>query len=164
MGSDAYRTYLSEMLKGSGQSGKWATLFDGYLGMNPAAADYSTCHQHNDWTDNVPRNGNMQHYGINVQGGDDIAKYSISLSYDGQKGVVEETDFSRLNARINSDVFLTKTLTLATDVYFTNLNYTLQDDGVNKTTSPRYLALLKTTNMVCYIYTRNLKNSTIHRD
>ena len=56
---------------------------------------------------------------------------------------MEETDFSRLNARINSDVFLTKTLTLATDVYFTNLNYTLQDDGVNKTTSPRYLALVK---------------------
>lgn len=153
MGSDAYRTYLSEMLKGSGQSGKWATLFDGYLGMNPAAADYSTYHQHNDWTDNVTRNGNMQHYGINVQGGDDIAKYSISLSYDGQKGVVEETDFSRLNARINSDVFLTKTLTLATDVYFTNLNYTLQDDGVNKTTSPRYLALVKAPFLVGYSYT-----------
>ena len=81
------------MLKGSGQGNKLATLFDGYLGMNPSSADYSTYHQNNDWTDNVTRNGNMQHYGINVQGGDDIAKYSISLSYDNQKGVVEETGF-----------------------------------------------------------------------
>ena len=143
MGAAQYRTYLSEMLKGSGQGNKLATLFDGYLGMNPSSADYSTYHQNNDWTDNVTRNGNMQHYGINVQGGDDIAKYSISLSYDNQKGVVEETGFSRLNARINSDVFLTKTLTLGTDIYFTNLNYTLQDDGVNATTAPRYLALIK---------------------
>ena len=98
MGAAQYRTYLSEMLKGSGQGNKLATLFDGYLGMNPSSADYSTYHQNNDWTDNVTRNGNMQHYGINVQGGDDIAKYSISLSYDNQKGVVEETGFSRLNA------------------------------------------------------------------
>ncbi len=153
MGAAQYRTYLSEMLKGSGQGNKLATLFDGYLGMNPSSADYSTYHQNNDWTDNVTRNGNMQHYGINVQGGDDIAKYSISLSYDNQKGVVEETGFSRLNARINSDVFLTKTLTLGTDIYFTNLNYTLQDDGVNATTAPRYLALIKAPFLVGYSYT-----------
>ena len=149
MGAAQYRTYLSEMLKGSGQGNKLATLFDGYLGMNPSSADYSTYHQNNDWTDNVTRNGNMQHYGINVQGGDDIAKYSISLSYDNQKGVVEETGFSRLNARINSDVFLT----LGTDIYFTNLNYTLQDDGVNATTAPRYLALIKAPFLVGYSYT-----------
>ena len=153
MGAAQYRTYLSEMLKGSGQGNKLATLFDGYLGMNPSSADYSTYHQNNDWTDNVTRNGNMQHYGINVQGGDDIAKYSISLSYDNQKGVVEETGFSRLNARINSDVFLTKTLTLGTNIYFTNLNYTLQDDGVNATTAPRYLALIKAPFLVGYSYT-----------
>lgn len=153
MGAAQYRIYLSEMLKGSGQGNKQATLFDGYLGMNLSSADYSTYHQNNDWTDNVTRNGNMQHYGINVQGGDDIAKYSISLSYDNQKGVVEETGFSRLNARINSDVFLTKTLTLGTDIYFTNLNYTLQDDGVNATTAPRYLALIKAPFLVGYSYT-----------
>lgn len=153
MDSGSYRTYLSEILKGSGKAGSMATLFDGYLGLNPSASDYSTYHQNNDWMEDVTRNGNMQHYGINVQGGDDIAKYSISLGYDNQKGIVKETDFSRLNARINSDVFLTKTLTLATDVYFTNLNYNLQDDGVNKTTSPRYLALIKSPFLVGYSYT-----------
>lgn len=153
MGSSEYRTYLTEMLKGSDRAGELATLFDGYLGMNPAATDYPTYHQNNDWTDNVTRSGNLQHYGINVQGGDDVAKYSISLSYDRQKGVVEETDFSRLNTRINSDVFLTKTLTLSSDVYFSNLNYTLQDDGVNEATSPRYLALIKAPFLVGYSYT-----------
>lgn len=153
MGAGEYRTYLSEMLKGSGQADRQATLFDGFLGTNPAAADYSTYHQNTDWTDVVTRNGNRQHYGINVQGGDDIAKYSISLSYDSQKGVVEATDFSRLNARINSDVSLLKNLTLATDVYFTNLNYTLQDDGVNETTSPRYLALIKAPFLTGYSFT-----------
>ena len=66
---------------------------------------------------------------------------------------MEETGFSRLNARINSDVFLTKTLTLGTDIYFTNLNYTLQDDGVNATTAPRYLALIKAPFLVGYSYT-----------
>lgn len=58
-----------------------------------------------------------------------------------------------MNARINSDVFLTKTLTLGTDIYFTNLNYTLQDDGVNATTAPRYLALIKAPFLVGYSYT-----------
>lgn len=153
MNAGDYRTYLSEMLKGSDQSGKWSTLFDGFLGMNPSSSTYSTYHQNNDWTDNVTRNGNLQHYGINVQGGDDIAKYSISLSYTGNKGTVESTDFSRLNARINSDVYLTRTLTLASDVYFTNLNYNLQDDGVNSTTAPRYLALIKAPFLVGYSYT-----------
>ncbi len=160
MDAGQYRTYLSEMLKNSGQGSSLATIFDGYLGMNPSAADYSTYHQNNDWTDNVTQNGNMQHYGINVQGGDDIAKYSISLSYTGSKGIVKETDFSRLNARINSDVFLTKTLTLGTDVYFSNLNYTLQDDGVNAATAPRYLALIKSPFLVGYSYTDDGKQLT----
>lgn len=153
MDASQYRTYLSEIMKGSSSAADLSTTFSKFFGTDKNAADYSTYHNMNDWNDDVYHTGNTQHYGINVQGGDDIAKYAISLGYSDNRGTVKSTDFSRLNARINADVYLHRKLTLETSIYFSHLSRDMQDDGVNAYTSPTYIACIKSPFLVPYRYT-----------
>jgi TonB-linked SusC/RagA family outer membrane protein len=153
MDASQYRTYLSEIMKGTSSAATLTTTFNGIFGMDKNTAEYTTFHNEHHWSDNVFRNGNTQHYGINVQGGDDVAKYSISLGYAGNKGTVQSTGFSRLNTRINSDVYLHPRLTLETSIYFTYMSRQLQDDGVNAYTSPTHLADIKAPFFIAKRYT-----------
>ncbi|MDP4276202.1 MAG: SusC/RagA family TonB-linked outer membrane protein [Bacteroidota bacterium] len=153
MNAAQYRTYLSEIIKGASNAPELATAFSSYFGMDRQASDYSTYHNSNDWADDVFQCGNTKHYGINVQGGDDIAKYSISLGYTGNEGTVKSTGFSRLNTRINSDVYLHPDLMLKSSIYFSYLSRTLQDDGVNAYTSPAFLADIKAPFLIARRYT-----------
>lgn len=153
MNAGQYRTYLSEIMKGTSGASSIMTNFNGIFGIDKNAAEYTTFHNDNNWGENVYQCGNTKHYGINVQGGDDVAKYSISLGYSGNVGTVKSTGFSRLNTRINSDVYLHPRLTLETSIYFTYLSRQLQDDGVNAFTSPTYLADIKAPFLIANRYT-----------
>jgi TonB-linked SusC/RagA family outer membrane protein len=153
MNASQYRTYLSEIMKGTNAASALSTDFSSFFGTDQQATEYSTYHNNNDWSDNVYQNGQTQYYGVNVQGGDDIAKYSISMGYTSNLGTVKSTDFSRLSTRINSDVYLHPRLTLETSIYFTSMNRKLQDDGVNAYTSPTYLADIKSPFLIAKRFT-----------
>ena len=153
MNAADYRAYLSEQVKGSSLQNTYATTFKGMFGTDRAAADYNTFHNDIDWSDEVYRMGGTQHYGINVDGSDDVAKYNISLGYTKNNATVESTDFSRLNARINADISLSRSLDVATRLYYTYTERNLQDDGVNAYTSPTFLADIKSPFLLPYAYT-----------
>lgn len=153
MNATQYRTYLSEIMKGTSSAKALTTKFDGIFSMDRNAADYSTYHNINNWNDDVYQLGNTRHFGINVQGGDDEAKYSISLGYTGNEGTVKSTEFSRLNTRINADVYLHPRLKLETSIYFSYLTRQLQDDGVNPYTSPTFIADIKAPFFIANRYT-----------
>lgn len=152
MNASDYRTYLSEIQKGSAGS-SLATTFRDYLGTDKGATDYSTYHNQTDWSDEVYRTGNTQYYGISVDGSDDIASYVISLGYTNNKATVKSVDFSRLNARINADITLHKKFSIGTQVYFTYMNSDVQDDGVDGNTSPTFISNIKSPFLVPYAYT-----------
>ncbi|HSD07010.1 TonB-dependent receptor [Flavobacterium sp.] len=56
-----------------------------------------------DWQDEIYRSAATQNYSLGLAGGTDNAKYSMSLSYFDQEGVVKETNYDRLNFRVKSD-------------------------------------------------------------
>lgn len=148
-----YRTYASEMLKGVTIMNDQATAFNGILNLNPSTPIYKTYHNNNDWNNNVFQTGNTQHYGISIDGSDDIAKYAITVGYTGSDGTIKNTDFSRLNSRINSDITLSRRLSADASVYFTYLTRSQFDDGINANTSPTFLASIKSPFMIPYSYT-----------
>lgn len=160
MNAADYRTYLSEIQKGTNGSSSIANTFRGYLGTDPNSTDYSTYHNQNDWQDDVYRMGGTQHYAISVDGSDDIAKYAISLGYTDNKATLQSVNYSRLNARINADITLTKRFTIGTQLYFTYTNRDLQDDGVNANTSPAFISNIKSPFLVPYAYTDDGKSLT----
>ena len=153
MDSKDYRSYLSEIIKGNSGFSHLNTEFSGILGMSPSSSDYKTYHNDNDWSKDVYRVGNTMHYGISVDGSDDIAKYAIMAGYTSSDGTVKSTDFSRLNARINAGVSLLKNFQIDTNIYFTYILRNQQDDGVSANTSPTFLSEIKSPFLLPYSYT-----------
>ncbi|MFA6813276.1 MAG: TonB-dependent receptor [Bacteroidaceae bacterium] len=56
-----------------------------------------------DWQDAIFRSALTQNYNLGLNGGSEKLRYSMSLGYFGQDGVIEETDYKRFNMRIKSD-------------------------------------------------------------
>lgn len=160
MNSSEYRTYLSDIQKGVASLSDMVTSFNGFLGTDKNASDYSTYHNENDWRDNVYRVGGTQHYGISVDGSDDIARYAITLGYTDNRSTISSVDFSRLNARINADITLHKKFNIGTQLFFTYMNSDLQDDGIDANTSPAFISNIKSPFLVPYSYTDDGKALT----
>jgi len=151
--SDNYRTYVSELLKGTNVISDQGTTFSGLLGMDPTSSTYSTYHNNNDWSKDVYTTGGTQHYGVGIDGSDDIAKYAITIGYTRNNGTVKETSFDRLNSRINAGITLSRSLAIDASVYFTYINRSLFDDGVNANTSPTFISSIKSPFLLPYSYT-----------
>ena len=45
-----------------------------------------------------------QNYSINVQGGDDIGMYNLSVGYVDAKYAAKKNSFDRMNVRFNTDI------------------------------------------------------------
>ena len=56
-----------------------------------------------DWQDEVFRNAPVQNYSIGATGGSENLNYNMSLGYLDQDGIIDKTDYSRLNLRLKTD-------------------------------------------------------------
>lgn len=56
-----------------------------------------------DWQDEIYRTAPIQSYELNISGGSENSRYSISGGYFNQEGVVRVTGYNRLNLRIKSE-------------------------------------------------------------
>jgi TonB-linked SusC/RagA family outer membrane protein len=66
----------------------------------------------------------MQNHNVSINAGSKRSRVFASFSYLDQDGIIPNTDFSRFNLRLNSDVDVTDRLTLSTDLF---LRRTLQN-------------------------------------
>ena len=82
-----------------------------------------------DWRDYVYRNALTQNYSINVEGGDDVADYNLSLGYINQQSTLKNNGMSRINIRFNSDIHITKKFDVRFDASFANQTRNLRNDG-----------------------------------
>ena len=58
-------------------------------------------HNDTDWKDYVYHEAFTQNYGVNVQGGDDVANYNLSIGYANAQSTLKYNDFARLNMSLN---------------------------------------------------------------
>jgi hypothetical protein len=72
----------------------------------------------------------VQNYSINVQGGDDVANYNLSVGYAGAKATLKDNAFSRFNLRLNTDINVVKNVTVRFDASYSDVKRNLRDDGV----------------------------------
>jgi TonB-linked SusC/RagA family outer membrane protein len=142
MNASDYRVYLSDVLKSAGYSDSDIQA-QPYMKDDPSTPDYYRYHNNTDWQDKLFKNSVNQNYYLKVTGGDNIAKYSLSLGYLNQKGIVENTDFQRYSVRFNSDLNITPRLSGNTHLSFTYGNRNLIEEGLSGTTNPISLSLIK---------------------
>lgn len=83
------------------------------------------------WQDEIFRSAPMQNYQVSASGGDAKTKYSLSLSYFDQDGVIINSNFKRYSARFNFEKQANSKLTLGSNfsVANTNANQALSSTG-----------------------------------
>ena len=162
MDANQYRNYASELLRGTGTKN---TEFK-FLNEDPTYYYYKQYHCNTDWKDYVYRTAMTQNYGINVEGGDAVANYNLSVGYTQAESTLECNDFNRLNIRFNSDITLGSRLSIRFDASISNITRDIRHDGApagydeGTPTSPAFLAYVKSPFMSPYSYGRGQFSSS----
>lgn len=69
------------------------------------------------WFDELMKSGTTSHHhNINVNGGNETAKYFVSLGFLDQDGIIDKINYRRYNLRANLDINLNKGLSLGLDL------------------------------------------------
>ena len=127
---------------------------------------YNTYHNDTDWNDYVYRTALTHNYSINVQGGDDIGMYNLSVAYIQTMKNIKSTSFDRINVRFNTDINLLWNFYTKFDMSFSRSNTNLFDEGVpadlngGTITSPAFLSLIKSPLLNPYQYNKNINDFT----
>lgn len=139
MNADGYRSYAADILGN-------ATTTPEFLSNQTADKQlYAMYHNDTNWSRAVYQKAMTQYYGINVQGGDEIAKYNLGINYSDAESTLKGNDFDRLSLRFNTDVNIVDPLTVQLDVSYSNTGRNLRDDGIRSgdNFAPSALALIK---------------------
>lgn len=134
MSGDQYRSYLGDLVSTlnsvqSNTSGGYQPSSYPMLNNNPDYFFYPIFHNNSDWQKDLYQTAFTQNYKINVEGGDDIGMYSLSLGYTTSESTGKGTDFSRLNLRFNTDIKVFSNLHTAIDIAYNQTSYNILDNG-----------------------------------
>lgn len=151
MNASQYRNYVSDLLGTTtyGSEHTTASTAIPFLNNNPSYYWYPMYHNDTDWSNDLYRTAATQNYKVNVQGGDDVAMYNLSLGYTNSQSTAKENGFDRLNIRFNTDIKLIKNLSTQLDLAYSKLSNNLRDNGwaesyaANTITSPNVLGLIQ---------------------
>ena len=160
MNASQYRLYATEML------GTYPTIHNytvdeqtfRFLATNENAYPYRKYLNDTDWKKEVYNQALNQNYNINVQGGDNVGMYNLSLGYTDGQSTARENGFNRLNVRFNTDINIINRLTTRFDMSYTKINRDVFDNGApadltsGTISSPTFLALIKSPFLHPYTY------------
>ncbi|MBP5359988.1 MAG: SusC/RagA family TonB-linked outer membrane protein [Bacteroidaceae bacterium] len=131
-----YRNYISDILgtyepsDGSSVIGSLQGIASQpFMNEDPSYTYYNMYHNNTDWQKGLYRSAFTQNYRVNVQGGDDIALYGLSLGYTGSNATAKKNDFSRLNVRFNTDIIFSSRIDASCDISYSRVTYNLRDNG-----------------------------------
>lgn len=154
MDAEQYRSYTSELLKTTNTRNRTFK----FLKEDPDYYYYTQYHQNTDWKDYVYRTAMTQNYGINIEGGDAVANYNLSVGYVNQQSTLKYNDMGRLNIRFNTDITLSDRFSIRFDASFGNITRDIRNDGAPASydegtpTAPGFLAYIKSPFMSPYSY------------
>lgn len=160
MNADQYRKYATEMMGTHPNINKVLGTFhfldtEGYYIRNHKYINNT------DWSKEVYHTALTQNYNVNVQGGDDIGMYNLSVGYTDGQSTARQNGYDRMNVRFNTDIKIVPKLSTRFDVSFTKVNRNLFDNGVPEdfttgpVASPTFLALIKSPFLHPYTFNSN---------
>lgn len=146
-----YKTYLLNQLQNSGLSATEINQQNPWISGNPAYYYYYNYDNDTNWQDEVMDPASVNKVNVTLQGGDEVAKFSVSLGYLNQEGVVKNTDFQRYNFRLNSSLQILKHLSMVANIGFTYHDAALMNTGTDFHLNPISAALLKPPMLAPYL-------------
>ena len=140
--AEDYRVYLTEVLKSSGLSDREIQSLS-FMSEDPNQPGYYNFRNNTDWQREVFENSYSQNYYLNVRGGDNIARYALSLGYLNSGGVVKDTDFNRYITRFNANLNMSPKLKVDANMAFSFGEQNITQQGLALKSNPIYLGLVK---------------------
>ena len=135
MGATEYKNYLSDM--GLTYYPNMEAFFNDFNFLSDPQANKSYLYQYDtDWQDEIYRNSTSMDYLFRVEGGDNIAKYNISLGYLGDNGTLKNTYSDRYQAQINASVLVSKQVEIRANINTAYLKGQYQEQGISRETNP----------------------------
>lgn len=136
MNGEQHRNYLSEILGTyvPANATNRLSYLNGiaslpFMNEDKSYTFYPQYHNNQDWQKDLYHTAFTQNYKVNVQGGDEIALYALSLGYTKSDATARKNDFSRLNIRFNTDINMFENFVTSFDIAYSQVNYNLRDNG-----------------------------------
>ena len=135
MGLDDYKQYLADM--GMTISKDPQNFYNNFPFMqNPNDPRYNYLYNNTDWQDLIYKNTASTDHLFRVEGGDNIAKYDLSLGYYRENGLMDNTSMERFHTLLNANVLVNKQLNIFATVGLAYMNGHYQMQGMDITTNP----------------------------
>lgn len=135
MGASEYKNYLSDMALTYYPN--MEAFFNDFSFLNDPNANRSYLYQYNtDWQNEIYRRSTSMDYLFRVEGGDNIAKYNISLGYMSDEGTLQKTKSDRYQAQINASVLVSKQFEIRANINAAYLMGEYQEQGISLETNP----------------------------
>ena len=163
MNAAQYRNYATELI-GTIDGVQERAIDFRFLNDDPNGYYYHTYHNDTDWSDYVYENAMTQNYSINVQGGDDIGMYNLSVGYVQADYAAKKNSFDRMNVRFNTDISILYNLKTKFDISISRTNNEVLDNGMpadfsaGTVVSPTALALIKSPLVAPYQFNKLLND------
>ena len=129
LSGDQYSTYLSDMVSTIKNMSASSLSRYSFLDKSPSNYYRKVFSNNTDWQKDMYRNAMTQNYKINVEGGDEIGMYALSLGYTSGKSTGKGTDFNRLNLRFNTDIQVFDKVRTGLDIAYNQVSYNIFDNG-----------------------------------
>lgn len=151
LSSAQYKTYLLNLLQGSDLDLSEINRENPWISGNPSYYYYYDYTNNTDWQNEVFNPALVNKVNATLQGGDEIARFSVSLGYLNQEGVVKNTGYQRYNFRFNANIRILEKMYFVANVGFAYHIADLMNSGTNYTLNPVTAALLKPPMLAPYL-------------
>lgn len=124
-----YTTYLGDLI--STIHGMDKNTLNSYVFMDQSPTNfYRDIYNNNtDWQDGMYQAAVSQNYKINVEGGDDVGMYALSLGYTDAQSTMKNNGMNRLNLRFNTDIKIGSKIMTSLDIAYNQVAYNILDNG-----------------------------------
>lgn len=114
--------------------------------------DYYRYNHDTDWQGQVYEGKWNQNCYLNVSGGDEVAKYMLSIGFLNQSGIVKNTLFQRFNTRFNSTIRLSKKVDFNSNMSFVYGTKNLNNEAGDIRKNPVFSSLVKSPFTTTHVY------------
>lgn len=131
-----YKSYLSDV--GMTYFGNMEQMFDAFPFLSSSADNkYNYLYNNNtNWQDLLYRKAFTTDNTVRVEGGDEIAKYDLSLGYSSTDGILKSTSLNNYHTQLNTNVLVGKKIELSATVGLAYISGSYQNQGMYQEYNP----------------------------
>jgi TonB-linked SusC/RagA family outer membrane protein len=155
LNSRQYKTLANEVLMTSGSYEEDYKMEYFPIYATEDNLEYYKYNNNTNWQDEIYRNALMNDFYLRIHGGDEIARYGLSVGYLNHQGIIKETNASRFNVRFVGSFNVFQWLSMYISSSLVNTQASMKESALSRETSPILTSLFKSPMLVPYQFDKN---------